>query len=682
MSERAVVAASILAHALLGGALLGTSELLLVHGTGYAPPWEIVPVMGVDMALALGAALLGTITSGWRAGGDAVRGAQLGLLCAPAVVFTLRGQVDPHQVAYPWATALRVTVAVLSGALILRVARPRGQALSPRRFAVSYAVLAASGAAALALRTIDHIAARDVYRRAPLLHLGGAALALLLLILGYFAFFSLRSGRSRTAQTWALAGGAAYAVAVSAGLAWTEGSRLPRFEAHRDPSTRPARARPGSPNVILIVMDTVRRDRLSVYGSGRPTAPHLESLARASLVFDRAYAPSSYSLSSHASIFTGLPPSIHGAHPVDAPEADAARRWIVGNRFHAALRRSVPTVAEELLAAGYRTAGITGNDVFLAEWTGLQRGFEDFASQAFRSYRYVPTAQPVLTRLGQSARYPYHQSWPADAITRLAMQWIDSPRGDGQPFFLFLNFFDAHAPRLPPSPYDEMFLPSRGRPGMADAAFTLSQYDGAIAFVDGQIGRLVSFLRERQLLEQTLLVVTSDHGELFGEHGLEGHASVLFEEVVRVPLLVRLPGQRARVDVPSPVSLWRLPELIRESVAGPVSPAEVARRSSTAEPQMVSSVFVGRGSAPPRFSRAVVDGRWKLIVHSERAPELYDLLADPGEARDLWGRPPAEATPLTRDLPRWMKVEAPQDETRAPAVPADVLERLRSLGYL
>jgi arylsulfatase A-like enzyme len=682
VSERAVVAASVLAHALLGGALLGTFELLLVHGTGYAPPWEIAPVMAVDMALALGAALLGAITSGWRAGGDAVRGAQLGLLFAPIVLFTSRGQVDPHQVAYPWATALRVVVAAFSVALILRVARPRGPALSPRRFAVSYGTLAASGAAALALRTIDHIAARDVYRRAPLLHLGGAALALLLLILGYFAFFSFRSGRSRTAQTWALAGGAVYAVAVAAGLAWTEGSRLPRFEAHDDPATRPARARPGSPNVILIVMDTVRRDRLSVYGSDRPTGPHLESLARTSLVFDRAYAPSTYSLSSHASILTGLPPSIHGAHPVEATEPDVARRWIVGNRFHAALRRSVPTIPQELLAAGYHTAGITGNDVFLAEWTGLQRGFEDFASTAYRSYRYVPAAQPVLARLGQEARYPYHRSWPADAIARLAMQWIDATRGDGQPFFLFLNFFDAHAPQLPPSPYDEMFLPPGGRSGMTDPAFVLSQYDGAIAFVDGQIGRLVSFLRERNLLEQTLLVVTSDHGELFGEHGLQGHASVLLEEVVRVPLLVRLPGQRSRVDVPSPVSLWRVPELIRESVAGPVSPAEVAQRLTSAEPQMVSSVFVGRGPAPPRFSRAVVDGRWKLIVHSERAPELYDLLADPGEARDLWSRPPAEAARLTRNLARWLKVEAPREEASAPALPADVLERLRSLGYL
>jgi arylsulfatase A-like enzyme len=684
VNDRAGIASSILAHTLLTGALLGSFEVLLVFGTGYAPPWEVTPIMVVDVTLALCAAALGALALHPRIGGNPLRGAQLGLLLAPVVVFTSRGQVDPHQVAYPWATALRVLFAGLATAVILLAVRPRGQgdALSPRRFGILCAALASSASATFALRTIDHFAARDVYRRAPLVHLGAALLALLLLLFGYLILFSSRSGRSRPAQSWALVGGAVYAVGVSAGVAWAEGARLPSFDTHAAPATRPGGARPESANVVLIVMDTARRDRLSVYDHDRSTSPFLESLASSSLVFDRAYAPSTYSLSSHASIFTGLPPSVHGAHPLDASEPDIARRWILGNRFHAALRPQVPTIAQELSAAGYHTAGITGNDVFLAEWTGLQRGFEDFASQAFRSYRYVPTAQPILARAGLGARYPYHQSWPADAIARLAMRWVDGVRGSGQPFFLFLNFFDAHTPQLPPAPYDEMFLPPRGRPGMTEVAYELSQYDGAIAFVDGQIGRLVSFLRERRLLEQTLIIVTSDHGEFFGEHGLHGHASALYEEVLRVPLLVRLPGQHARIDITSPVSLMRLPELIRLSAIEQSSPAEMARRMSSATPQMVSGVFVGRGKAPPRYSRVVVDDRWKLIVHSERDPELYDLRADPGETQDLWARAPAEAAHLTRNIRRWLKLSGSEDQGNTPQLPADVLERLESLGYL
>jgi hypothetical protein len=126
----------------------------------------------------------------------------------------------------------------------------------------------------------------------------------------------------------------------------------------------------------------------------------------------------------------------------------------------------------------------------------------------------------------------------------------------------------------------------------------------------------------------------------------------------------------------------RLPEIVRLAVVGKARPAELARSMASAEPQIVSSIFVGRGQARPLFSRAVVDDRWKLIVHSDGKPELYDLQADPHEDRDLWAQQPAAAASLTRNIERWEQVNAPRKADKAPEVPGDVLERLRSLGYL
>lgn len=334
----------------------------------------------------------------------------------------------------------------------------------------------------------------------------------------------------------------------------------------------PANAR----NVVLLVLDTVRAWNLSLYGHQRPTTPHLDRRAKEAIVFDRAYSESPWTLPAHGTMFTGRSPS------------DLSTSWF------RPLDGAHPTLAEVLGEAGFLTGGFVGNRRYAVRETGLARGFhryQDYPATLAETLRSSAVLRPVLSEL--QARFGERNYWArksAAAVNAEFLAWLDSHRASGRPFFAFLNYFDAHTPYTPPSPWRERFAtqstPLRlrgpniivrelaGRPIPEPVLRQLrDRYDATIAYLDEQIESLVGELRARGIADRTAVVVVSDHGELLGEHNLIDHGNALYLPLLHVPLVILEPGRPAGAGrrIPDPVSLRDLPATILE-LAGAASP--------------------------------------------------------------------------------------------------------------
>ncbi|HKW26459.1 MAG TPA: sulfatase-like hydrolase/transferase [Terriglobales bacterium] len=318
-----------------------------------------------------------------------------------------------------------------------------------------------------------------------------------------------------------------------------------------------------APNVLVIVVDTLRADHLSTYGYSRPTSPHLTQLAVQGTLFEDAIAPSSWTLPVHASLLTGLYPD---AHHVD--NDGALLGW------------DYPVLGDEFMARGYRTAAFSANTLLFCRRRGFGRGFihfeDDFQSlgSTFAQTFYGDLIKHLLFRL--ELKRDLFGRRNAAQINQHALQWIDRGR---QPFFLFLNYMDVHDPYRPPEPYLHRYtnmrhpgshasehwdwfehLTPQQRQGAVDA------YDGAINYVDDQLQQLMQQLQQRGLDRNTLVVITSDHGESFGEHGLMTHGSALYRELIHVPLIIWEPGKiPAGEKITAPVSLTSLPATLLEA---------------------------------------------------------------------------------------------------------------------
>jgi arylsulfatase A-like enzyme len=348
---------------------------------------------------------------------------------------------------------------------------------------------------------------------------------------------------------------------------------------------------PGDPpNVLLIVLDTVRADRLSLYGYHRPTSPTLEALAKRGIRFDAARATAPWTLPSHASMFTGRWPH----------ELDVNWRTALGTKY--------PTLAEYLGSRGYATTGFVANVEYCSSEFGLDRGFthyEDYVLEALSAVRMSYLGDLALkgvshlgwmlsSNLGAISFLPDKDStvWPvlasnsridARSINREFLDWLSRRRQPTRPFFAFLNYFDAHSGyMLPPgTPY------RFGRPPKTDADvqvlvdwfsidklklppsyLTLARncYDSCIGYLDEQLGELFGELKRRGVLDRTLVIVTSDHGEGLGEHDLFFHGESLYRPEIHVPLLIALPGQTKSAIVNETVSLRDLPATIAELI--------------------------------------------------------------------------------------------------------------------
>ena len=415
----------------------------------------------------------------------------------------------------------------------------------------------------------------------------------------------------------------------------------------------------GMPNVLLLILDTVRGESLSLHGYSRQTTPVLSALARESTVFDRAWAPSPWTLPSHASIFTG-----YWAHEVSAD-------------WRAPLDDSQPVLAEALAGRGYATAGFVANLIYTHRGWGLARGFsryEDFpvsAGQVVNSFqlgRLVSSLRPLREAIG------FHDMLsrkPADELNRSLLRWIDRA-GSSRPFFAFVNYFDAHEPLLPPAPWNSRFGPPRSAGPFRYGAYKVhplrryawdagriaaerDAYDGAVAWLDHSIGELIEALEQRGILDNTLVIITSDHGEQFGEHRLLAHGNSLYSQLLLVPLLLRLPGRvPAGARVEQGVSLTGIPATVMDLIAagpGPFPGASLRRFWSAAGrvPDDTLLAEVTGGSSEAEWEpiargdvRSALIGPWHYIINPDGREELYDVARDPAERNDLAGSPEHE----------------------------------------
>ena len=272
-------------------------------------------------------------------------------------------------------------------------------------------------------------------------------------------------------------------------------------------------------NVVLITLDTTRPDHLGVYGYERATSPTLDMLAAESQVFDNAYSTSSWTLPAHASLFTGMLPTSHGADKdpdgalVLSAAVETPESWKIYRAN--APRDDVQTLAEVLKGAGYATGAVVGGP-WMKRVFGLGRGFDSYDDEN-------------VVADGRAA----------GEVTERARTWL---RAQKTPFFLFLNYFDPHTPYTAPTPYVKRVLGAE--PFSRDASQdqkALLLYDAEIRYTDDQIALLFLELRRLGLYDSSWIVVTADHGELFGEHDRHGHGVTLDQEVVRIPLIVKPP---------------------------------------------------------------------------------------------------------------------------------------------
>ena len=395
-------------------------------------------------------------------------------------------------------------------------------------------------------------------------------------------------------------------------------------------------------NVLLVVMDTVRAASLSLHGYDRDTTPNLVRLAKRAVRFEQARSTAPWTLPSHASMFTGRWP-----HDLNVAET-------------VPLDSTYPTLAEFLSNRGFATGGFVANAYFCNAWYGLGRGFEHY--EDFYGDEVVVSLAETLhcSRLGHGLLTMTGHPWLANRrrkdaarINRDFLSWLDGEKS--RPFFAFLNYFDAHNPFVPPDGFKRRFAPGSfsprdlktlgewdHRPGEKvspqDAALAIDAYDDCISYIDHELGKLIDDLERRGVLDRTLVIITSDHGESMGEHGFFGHAKSLYNQEVHVPLLIIPPGglsqrrerTRARQSLRAPRhrggTAWRRQRL---AVPGAVSGAVLGHSPIPGQRPAWSGDF--RGVAPDQGARGlecpagmarahVVARRGRHDVHSQRRP--------------------------------------------------------------
>jgi arylsulfatase A-like enzyme len=516
--------------------------------------------------------------------------------------------------------------------------------------------------------------------------------------------WGMRKAGARLAPSPVTAGGtfSRLALAAAAAFAVSLFGNQPNVQAKPRMDTAPPRGNP--PNIVWIVMDTVRADHLSVYGYHRKTTANLEKLRGEATLFANAVSPSDFTLSSHGSMFTGLYPSRHGAH--FTPESPDGRPL-------AAQRR---TLAEILSEKGYFTIAVAANQGYLAADFGMNQGFG-----VYRVWAALPLLGPLFPYCLRSATRPLLQYVlpttelqtflrDAEGINETAFEFLHETSGKQGRFFLFLNYMDAHFPRNPPKSItalypgiDETFSWNdffRLEAGVLRLRRTLterervhltSQYDAAIHYLDLQLGRLFAELKRLGLYDDCLLIVTSDHGEAFGEKNLFEHGVSVYQNQVHVPLIVKYPRARGSTVVADFVSVADLMPTILD-LLGYETPPGLDGRSLLRPDQQRGRAIISESHSFGRYrsmyprlrrvERAVFLGPKKLITSTSGKQEFYDVAEDPEESRNLFTSGNGEAREQKEMLDAWISLIAPAKKTAPAKQRRETIERLRSLGYI
>ena len=437
------------------------------------------------------------------------------------------------------------------------------------------------------------------------------------------------------------------------------------------------------PNIILITVESLRTDHVACYGGPRETTPNIDALANEAILYEDAHAVTSWTLTSHASIFTGLYPTAHG---------------VVRERDR--LNDSYRTVAEILADYGYQTGAVVGGP-YLKKNYGLDRGFQHYDQSPAQSPKRVH-AHNDITNPRMEARVNH---------------FLDNVRRPDDPFFLFLYYWDPHYQYIPPPPYDSMFVPKGAKKPKrtpefhrhyklgkhiteAEMEYVKAQYDGEIRCTDEYLGRLFGRLREMGIWDNTIVILTADHGEQFFEHGFLGHKFGLHVESLHVPLIVKLAGQAQPRRDQRLVSLIDLfPTMLELGLCRvPDEQHGLSLLSAPRAPldpmfhELVAIWYMKRKSTGESWSEteqffSVREDDYKLIwneTSGDRA--LYDIIKDPGELHPIGEGGEERAARLVALIEDWraeMRAVAAKRGTPSEAVlsPEDE-EQLRSLGYI
>ncbi len=511
------------------------------------------------------------------------------------------------------------------------------------------------------------------------------------------------------------------------------------------------------PNILLIILDTLRRDRLSIYGHTRETSPAFDEFAQHSTLFERAITPAQWTIPSHSSIFTGLYPSEH--------------QVIQG---YSQLSGMHPTLAEILHGAGYHTVGFCNNPLVGVLNHGLQRGFAEFynyagaavnrpfdsasgAVQRCLRQRWRRFARPTQNRFAHSdwlfrvsmnpllvplwTRLTNYTGHTENSVSDLIAYWQQHQAGGAEkPLFAFLNLMGAHLPYRPPQANLDRVAPGLRRDKQAyhfmnrfnsEAARWASPadppladweqralydfYDAEISHQDDHLGRLLAYLKTSGALENTLVIVTADHGESHGDHNFLGHSFVVYQELVHVPLLIHYPqrfpvGKRVQTNVSTRRIFHTVldmagitPPLAADDPNADVSGLSLARATNGAKDSEGGIVFAE--AYPPstflnviehrspalidklslrQVRRGIYDGANKLAMVAERVEGLYNVIHDPAETHDVAAEQPALVQDLQGKIAAFVSTAEVQQAGQGTfgEVDESIIDNLRALGYI
>ncbi len=503
--------------------------------------------------------------------------------------------------------------------------------------------------------------------------------------------------------------------------------------------TRAGRTRP---NILLLLIDTLRADHLSAYGYERATSPSIDRIAERGVVFENAISASPWTPPSHASIFTGTYPSRHGV-----------------DRSRLVLRDDILPLPDVLRRHGYRTYGVSSN-YWLSRETRFNRGFDRFAhswqlvqtgggnAPLERQNRkeslgldalanesdhgWLHTCGTALNTLYERGTRALRRSWHlyddgAWRVNATVRSWMREWKRMDEPFFAFVHYIEPHLRYAPPGRYRHLHLPKgvddrriatvnqdpwrylTGRAQMSaeDFAILKGLYDGEVSYVDQRVGQLHATLEREGLLDNTLVIITSDHGENIGDHQLMDHVYCLYDTLLRVPLIVGGPADFARGDrvaeqvqtpdlFPTILTLAGIEddETWRQVQAQPLFPRDLRSQperpaiAEYIEPQPPVGILRKRYPEfdPSRYDRTLrtvrADG-YKYVWASDGKDELYEVAADPGEERNLIDAEPDVAARLGKSLDEWLASFSPARKTDEELeLDAAMRQRLEDLGYL
>lgn len=441
------------------------------------------------------------------------------------------------------------------------------------------------------------------------------------------------------------------------------------------------------PNVVILLLDSLRADHLSAYGNPLPTSPTIDRLAREGVLFHNCYAASTWTVPTHASLFTGLYPSTHG-----------------GYSLFSVMKPSLPTLSQILAAEGYRTGSFFDN-ALLGSAYGLSKGF-----QTALSVDNENKVSLMLRRIWDHVRG--HRSASGN-ILRASAKWINRARREKRPFFLFVNFLDTHLPYRPQKPYIDQFLrslPAENANKKLVNEFTSNMtvsrkkaaalfpqmtaadwrrlacfYDSNIRVIDDQIGLFLKRLQSLGVMENTLVIITADHGDSMGEEGVGGHSSESVQRsVLRIPLIFWLPGRLPAEMILRPVSQTDIfPTILKLAGLPELIPRQIQGVDLFAPPQPDREILSESWDQDrKRFSRAYFYKNNKLVLLSSGKRELYDLKDDPLEKNDLSQDNPNLLNLLQFRLDQKLQSMPKNDNPASERKKKEMEKLLKSLGYL